>query len=32
VMSKALTNDPDERPSAAELAELLAKEIDRTTQ
>ena len=29
VMSKALTNDPDERPSAAELAELLAKEIDR---
>jgi len=32
VMSKSLTNDPDERPSAAELAELLAKEIDRITQ
>jgi len=29
VMSKALTNDPDERPSAAELAKYLAKEIDR---
>jgi len=29
VISKALTNDQDERPRAAELAELLAKEIDR---
>jgi len=29
VMAKALTNDPDERPSAAELAKYLAKEIDR---
>jgi len=28
-MSKALTNDPDERPSAAELAKYLAKEIHR---